>query len=370
MEIINKTNLIKITEHFAKTNYVSKPKIKLVDVSKLKYNPQQLTCDVLKKTRPASYEAILTKEVLQELINSGKTRYQILDELGVARATLIKYLEKFGLYKPIKVKSYSSNIKIDIRRLQELVNENKTLNEMAAEFNVSPGKIRYYLHKHGIKNVNLEELSVLRNFLFAKTSREKAEAYAVVDKYLEQIAKEKYQLDSGISFDDYLQDLRLKFLELAEKRKKRSPEGSRNLFKELREMEPIEQIKLDKVDLSQAVDKVGEKDALIKNFEDADFMDYIIENSGLTDREKYIVEAFLKKNKTFINIAEILGLTSTRVGILLKKALEKMEEYRSLVSSEQYIKQRAENAYKYNQQYKNAYWGIPVKNSNNYVWKA
>jgi len=299
MGMINKTNLINITEHFAKTNYVSKPRTRLVDISKLKYKAQQLTCDIFEKSVPNSIESAEVQNI------------------------------------------FFADTMINLKKLQELVNQNKTLNEMATELQIPASRIRSYLDKHKIKNPNLEELAILRKYFSATTPKEKAETYAIVDEYIEQIAQDKYQLENTIPYEDYLQDFRLKFLELAEKRKKQSLVGSRNIFKELREIEPLQEPKLNKTDLSLAIDKADDIDFATQHFEDSNFINYLLENSGLKDREYYIVKNCCENGKSFNTLADALLLTPTQVRNIFDKALKKINKTSTYLNSEKYLKQKA-----------------------------
>ena len=49
--------------------------------------------------------------------------------------------------------------------------------------------------------------------------QEKTQVFTEIDKILIPIAKGKYKPSYGITFDDFLQDLRLKFVEYVEKRR-------------------------------------------------------------------------------------------------------------------------------------------------------
>ena len=54
----------------------------------------------------------------------------------------------------------------------------------------------------------------IMNFLKSDSKEKKDAAYKTIDKYLELIAKKNYKYQKGYTIEDYLQDLRLKFIEL------------------------------------------------------------------------------------------------------------------------------------------------------------
>ena len=300
-----------------------KPTFKLIDASKLRYLPKQLATDVFEVSNGVMNSGSI-QETIETLSNSGKTLTQIAKELNLSTTGVAYHLKKMGLYKPTKVGNTPDIIDKNI--LEKLINSKKSVTEIATYLNVSPGKVRYFLEKYGIRNTNLEELKILRKYFSATTQKDKNEAFAIIDKYLEQIAKEKYQLDSGISFDDYLQDLRLKFLELAEKRKKRSLEGSRNIFQELRDLPVIKKKEIETVEFFNELNEIGDLDFNIKNFEESDFFDNFIEESSLVERQKKIVTEYLKGHKDFEQLAEELGLTPQRVKHIFNMSIDRLRK--------------------------------------------
>lgn len=329
MGIVNSKMLKCFEEQISQSRRLLTAKPKLENVGELRYSPQDLAQDVVifsQGTRGAKRDDGSLINSIQVLIGNGKSQTEISRELCIPRSSLIYLMKKAGLYAPVRPAS-TPNIKIDRNKLQQLVDMNKTLKEMAAELNVSVGKIRFFLQKFSIKSTKLEELSVLRKFFSAKTRQEKAEAYAVVDKYLEQIAKEKYDANSSISYEDYLQDFRLIFLEFARKRESRTLDGSRNLFDEIRKMSVDKKKKeIITTKFFDELNKRGDLDSNIKNFEELDFLDKFIGGSSLGERQQIIVSEYLKGHKDFDQLAEELGLTSSRVKEIFQKSIKKLKE--------------------------------------------
>ena len=227
-------------------------------------------------------------------------------------------------------KQNSCNTFLIKEKLQELVNQNKTLNEIATELSISVSKVRQLLDKNGIRNTNLEELAVLRKYFSATTPKEKAEAFAAVDKYLIKIAKDKYDPSCMISYEDCLQDVRLNFAELANIKKEHRLYKTRNIFKILGETETIKKEEVKTVGITQEIDEIGDLDLNIKDFEESDFFDkYILKSLHLFPRQEAIFNDYIKGSKNFEQLAEDFCLTTQRVQELFNKVINRFKKLSS-----------------------------------------
>ncbi len=267
----------------------------------------------------------ITIDKLKTLLNSGISQRQMARDLGISREKLVRILKEQGLYVPKRIIKDVHEMKA----LQDLANRRLTVAQMVEESGLNCGQLRHRLEKYGIKNPNLEELKALRDYFSATTLKDRNETFVIVDKYLEQIAKEKYKKGYGISYQDFLQDIRLNFAELAEKRENNINNNNRNLFKKIREINFAKKyMRISKLPMDSY--KTYEVDTSIKEFEDSNFLDFRIKNSNLTEKEQLIINIFTKLNKDFNEIAEIFDLTHLRIRQLLKNAIEKMNNSKNI----------------------------------------
>ncbi len=342
MGIINTKSIKYLHEQAGQIKRLLGPRPNFTNITDLQYMPKQLATDVLVKSSEAMQSGI-TRERLEALINSGKTQTQIAQELNMTGSGVVYHLKKLGIYKPTKIAA-TPEIIIERDVLQALIDNKKSMAEIATELNVSPGKVRYYLDKYEIRNSDLEELEILRKYISATTQKDKTEAYAVIDKYLEQIAKEKYQEGCAISYQDFLQDIRLQFFELAEKRENNINSSVRNLFRRIRDLDFTKTVEHKTEDLTSVLDKADDMDISIENFENAGFFKFLLKNSDLKEREKYIIDAYTEQNRSLVDIADNLGLEPQRVRKILNDAIEKLDKSRKFFSSENYHASKANRA--------------------------
>ena len=303
-----------------------------------------LTQKAAVKAKRTVNKSALTKENLELLLASGKKQKEICEILGIVRSTLVKYLMGFGIYTPMR-KPSSVGVIVEREDLQEHFYQGKTLNELATYFNVSIGKIRYYLNKYNISKTTQEEAAVLKKYYSAKTPREREEAFVAVDKRIEKFAREELHLDATSNFEDSLQDLRLTFLELLARKEKGSREIPKNIFEALRKItKPVVPPELKTVELEFANNMEAEEDYLTKTFEENDLLDYLLGTLGT--RTQRAMEIYLKENKKINQIAEYLGYATLNVKNCIKVAFNRMEMESDKILSDEYIERRADNAYK------------------------
>lgn len=271
----------------------------------------------------------ITIDKLKTLLNSGISQCQMARELGISRGQLIYMLKKQGLYVPKIIIKNAQEMEIEKKELQELANRKLSVAQIAEELGINYGQARHRLERYGIKNPELEELKTLRNYFFATTLNDKKEAFVAVDKYLEQIAKENYKKSYTISYQDFLQDIRLNFAELADKRENNINNNHRNLFEKIRAMDFAKKYMALKK-LPEDLYKTSETDVLIKEFEDSNFLDFRIKNSNLIERDQLIINTFTKLNKNLDEIAEIFSLTPERIRQIILFATEKINNSKNI----------------------------------------
>lgn len=341
MSLISKTALKIVDSSRKLSNLISYKRPNLSNIGELMYAPQQvLTKDIVEITSNRDTRALLTKEVLEPLIKSGKNLKEICEEFSISRPTLIKHIKQLGIDYKFK-KANTPDIVIERGILQKLIEQNKTMNEIATELNVPFGKVRYYLDKYGLSSATQEEWAVLKRYFTAKDSKAKKEAFVEIDKYLTEIAQEQYQFNRATTFEDCLQDVRLRFMELAEKR-----ENGRkgNILQILRKSISEKRPEIETADISLAMDKASDVD-FIKAIQDSDTLDYLLKNDYLSERNKDIVIARLRKNEAFSQIAEKMGLSQRRIIELYTQSLEKLLERADFLASDKYLKSRSDFGY-------------------------
>jgi AraC-like DNA-binding protein len=271
----------------------------------------------------------ISVDELKDLLNTGKSRNQIARDLKISSGQLTNMLKKTGLYTPKVISKNAKEIELEKKELQELANRKLSVAQIAEELGINYGQARHRLERYGIKNPELEELKTLRNYFSATTLNDKNEAFVAVDKYLEQIAKENYKKSYAISYQDFLQDIRLNFAELADKRENNINNNRRNLFEKIREMDFDKKYMVLKK-LPEDLYKTSETDVLIKAFEDSNFLDFRIKNLNLIERDQLIINTFTKLNKNLDEIAEIFSLTSERIRQIILIATEKINNSKNI----------------------------------------
>lgn len=230
-----------------------------------------------------------------------------------------------------------SHLHENLAEIEAMRNAGVTQTEIAERFGVGRGSIQKFLNTHlpdatseGRKFVN-----AIRNYFSAKTTKEKNDTFIVVDQFLQKYAKERCDLKK-ISYDDYLQDLRLKLMDTV-KENAENPNfklskfayelkkelDRRGVQKETPVFVPLSKIKSDK-------DITVDMDFATKMFENDDYLEKSILNSDLSEREKVVVQNCLIENKTYEEVGDWLGLTKARIGQIVQKSLEKLMSFKDL----------------------------------------
>lgn len=256
-------------------------------------------------------------------------------------------------YKPMRTDtvklSSKTNIIADLLdKLSQIsaMRENGMTQEQIAEIlGIGRGKLQGFLKKY-LPNVSTKSIrfrEATRQFLSAGSEREQNKAFEAVDEVLQQIAKEKTKSNNCYAYEDYLQDLRLKFLEITTASRGRRRALYEQMLQKLKaEPEPVSD-KLVKVSLSKLDEGAfTSEDLETRMFEDNDFCDELIARSGLSKRHNIIARLDIIDDKSVNEIAKHLHSTSVRTKKSLKQALELIKQKHKQVTSEAYLQQRIE----------------------------
>lgn len=243
-------------------------------------------------------------------------------------------------------KQFKANIaKTAFPRLHENINEIATMrkagvtqNEIAERFGVDRTTVQRFLRTHlaGVIPENKEFLNAVKTYFSAKTLEEKNIAFQAVDPFLQKMAKEKFKMQKNCSYDDCLQDLRLNFVNVTNKNKENPNfkisqflyEFKRNAFKPTVSSEKPIRIQLS--ELEKDGSPIAEMDLGINAFEENDYKSKQILNSGLSDRERMIVNSLTSKNKSVDEIGTILGLAKVYIEMIIFRIDSKLGSFKDL----------------------------------------
>lgn len=243
-------------------------------------------------------------------------------------------------------KQFKANIaKTAFPRLHENINEIATMrkagvtqNEIAERFGVVRTTVQRFLRTHlaGVIPENKEFLNAVKTYFSAKTLEEKNIAFQAVDPFLQKMAKEKFKMQKNCSYDDCLQDLRLNFVNVINKNKENPNfkisqflyEFKRNAFKPT--VSPEKPIRIQLSELEKDGSPIAEMDLGINAFEENDYKSKQILNSGLSDRERMIVNSLTSKNKSVDEIGTILGLAKIYIEMILFRIDSKLGSFKDL----------------------------------------
>lgn len=243
-------------------------------------------------------------------------------------------------------KQFKANIaKTAFPRLHENINEIATMrkagvtqNEIAERFGVVRTTVQRFLRTHlaGVIPENKEFLNAVKTYFSAKTLEEKNIAFQAVDPFLQKMAKEKFKMQKNCSYDDCLQDLRLNFVNVTNKNKENPNfkisqflyEFKRNVFKPT--VSPEKPIRIQLNELEKDGSPIAEMDLGINAFEENDYKSKQILNSGLSDRERMIVNSLTSKNKSVDEIGTILGLAKVYIEMIIFRIDSKLGSFKDL----------------------------------------
>lgn len=243
----------------------------------------------------------------------------------------------------ISINKTTLNTKVNIKHLQKLADKNLTLNEISTELDLPMSTIRSYMRKHNISTDSQEKTRVIRKYFSASTPKDKDKAFEKVDEYLKQIAQKDFEQKKGPTFEDCLQDARLKFFEIIYngQKKGRRPQG---ILKEIETSNPAKNI----IDTEILENNIPATNTLIDTFEGADFQTHFL-NYFRSKAHKIatIFEKQLIEDKSIYEIANDLGLWPQRVQQLLENRIHDNVEilFKKMISPER-IQSHASHGHK------------------------
>ena len=112
--------------------------------------------------------ATITKEQLEELMSQGLSRDEICKQLNISRKTYNEKLNKFGIKSKLK-QDKERVASITKEQLEDLINSEKSVDEICEELNISKSAYNRLINKFGIKgrqkskidNEIIEKLKIL-----------------------------------------------------------------------------------------------------------------------------------------------------------------------------------------------------------------
>ena len=171
----------------------------------------------------------------------------------------------------------------------------------------------------------------------------KAEAAEIIDKYIQKLANKNYTGQDGISYDDFLQNYRLKFWEIVSRKKQNGTFDPKKIMIEIAESrsypKSTPQVELTFTDdIEKYAEKFESLDFATEWFEREDILEHLVETpvKGFrSDRIKAFLKEHLIEGKSFDEIADRYDLTIERVGQILKPARETLRKaYNTSLSDE------------------------------------
>ncbi len=275
----------------------------------------------------------IIKNAIQDLVilQNGKIGKSLLTIKPIKQGELfdirnIRYAPQNLHSDIVQISANKTPNLINESTLQELVNKNLTLQEISDTLNVSMSTIRFYLKKYNITRFS-EEITALKKYFKTKDPKEKAEAFKIIDKSLKKIAQKEAQTQTDIPFEDCLQNVRLRFLELMGKKDKDKSISVYKILEKVENSAPTPQPKIEKIGLKEIANEIGITDSRTARFETIDRANFLIKNSNLSNKAQEIIEHYLIKETPIDEISDTYGLTRQRILQILENGLAKVKKY-------------------------------------------
>lgn len=182
----------------------------------------------------------------------------------------------------------------------------------------------------------------VKDYFAATNNDAKEKAYNIIDRYIQKIAKKEFISSGESSFEDHLQNVRLRFWRIINKRKEKGVDVSRNITATMVEGQPNAQIRA-KIKTSPNMEKYAEDfsctDLSTEVFEKDDFVNYLIStirNSANAEFLKGIIDG-----EDVNRLADKYDLTRRRIIQRAKNAAEEFKEKAKLILSEDYLAEKS-----------------------------
>ena len=240
----------------------------------------------------------------------------------------------------------------DMAKIQKMRKKGFTQTEIAKTLGVGRHAIQCLLYQHMPEAANDRTgiMQALKDYFLSTSKKTRNSAFQIIDKYIENLAKENASSDS-LSFEDYFQDLRLRFLEFAKRRKNKENVSPSSFYSALvyrpltKSIDKSKTVPLNY--LNNTAKEAAPFDSRIAKFEADNLREFLLEkdvevwpyNTNLTQnlRSQAMMISYIKKGKSMDEIANQFGLTKTRIQSIIRNATRTLEKkYNFVVSGEDY----------------------------------
>jgi hypothetical protein len=182
----------------------------------------------------------------------------------------------------------------------------------------------------------------VKDYFAATNNDAKEKAYNIIDRYIQKIAKKEFISSGESSFEDHLQNVRLRFWRIINKRKEKGVNVSRDITATMVQGQPNAQIRA-KIKTSPNMEKYAEDfsctDLSTETFEKNDLINYLL-NSLKKERSSVILGRLINGDDPN-SIAEMFDLTRQRVIEIAKKAGDEFKERYRLIHSNEFLTERS-----------------------------
>ena len=180
----------------------------------------------------------------------------------------------------------------------------------------------------------------VKDYFAATNNDAKEKAYNIIDRYIQKIAKKEFISSGESSYEDHLQNVRLRFWSIINRQRDKSI--MRNITIMMTESQPSIQ-KQPKIKTIPNIEKYAEDfsctDLSTEVFEKDDFVNYLIStirNSANAEFLKGIIDG-----EDVNRLADKYGLTRQRIIQRVKNAAEEFKERYRLIHSNEFLTERS-----------------------------
>ncbi|MBQ4114445.1 hypothetical protein IJD34_03485 [bacterium] len=188
----------------------------------------------------------------------------------------------------------------------------------------------------------------MSEYFSTSDSRVKLKACETIDKYLQKLALEDYNEQAGMPFEDFLQDLRLKFWDIVNRKRENGTFNPKIIMIEMKSQrippkpEQIETINIE--NFEKFAEQVESTDLATEMFELKDQIKYLIDfprDGALSTKKKNLLKMLLLEGYRIKEIAEIIENTNDNTRKLLQRAIRGFDEIHKTSLSKEFLKERS-----------------------------
>ncbi len=277
----------------------------------------------------------ISKTTVQFVLEQGKKLSGNLftkKPLQQIRTEGLRYMPECISADVVQVSSKArENIKFLQERLSQLTEMRKsgmTHQAIAEYFGMERWEIQSFMQKYmpNVKKESVELKQAIEQYSLSISRTEQEQAFAIIDKHLQKIAKEEVKTKSGISYEDCLQDIRLRFLEILENRANKQSVKSRYVLEMLNKTETPVQQKVKTVGLD-ALEGMEEKlfgtDLRTEIFELDDYFKYA--SRRMSSKVKDILKLYLQDGESYEMIGKKFDLCPSRIQQIVLNAANRLK---------------------------------------------